>query len=116
MTKNDKRIMLLIFDAFQERCLVLEDICVCPFFFFSYIVDHQMHDGLWDEITDTLVDNSHVGIHQIADGFNFTLQLRVHGEVIGGGGGLALNLQGEKKAVVVFFYYTFRKKIHTTTK
>lgn len=41
-----------------------------------------MHDGLGDEVPDALVDNSHVGVHQVTDGFHFTLQLRVHGKVI----------------------------------
>lgn len=49
---------------------------------FSYIVDHEMHDGLGHEVPDALVDNRHVGVHQVADGLHFALQLRVHGEVI----------------------------------
>lgn len=60
---------------------------------FSYIADHEMHDGLRYEVTDALVYNSHVGVHQVTDGFHFTLQLRVHGEVIWGAGRLTLNLQ-----------------------
>ena len=54
-----------------------------------------MHDGLGHEVPDALVDNRHVGVHQVTDGLHFTLQLRVHGEVIWGGGGLTLNLQRE---------------------
>lgn len=49
---------------------------------FLYIDDHEMHDGLGHEVPDALVDNSHVGVHQVTDSFHFTLQLRVHGEVI----------------------------------
>lgn len=64
---------------------------------FSYIANHEMHDGLGYEVSDALVDNSHVGVHQVADGFHFTLQLRVHGEVICGGGGVTLNLQSKKR-------------------
>lgn len=57
-----------------------------------YIVDHQMHDGLGHEIPDTLVDDGHVGVHQVTDGLHLSLQLRVHGEVIRRGSGLTLNL------------------------
>lgn len=85
--------MSALLEICVRRCLV----------FFTYIVDHQMHDGLWDEIPDALANNSHVGIHQVADGFHFALQLRVHGEVVGGGGGrLALNLQGRKSSPLYF--------------
>lgn len=59
---------------------------------FSYIADHEMHNGLRHEVPDALVDNSHVGVHQVTNGLHFTLQLRVHGEVICGCGGLTLNL------------------------
>lgn len=48
----------------------------------THIVDHEMHDGLGHEVPDAFVDNSHVGVHQVADGLHFALQLRVHGEVI----------------------------------
>lgn len=58
-----------------------------------------MHNGLGHEIPYTLVDNSHVGVYQVTDGLHFTLQLRVHGEVICGGGSLALNLQKEKREI-----------------
>lgn len=51
-----------------------------------------MHDGLGHEVSDALVDDSHVGVHQVTNGFHFTLQLRVHGKVICSGGGLTLNL------------------------
>lgn len=51
-----------------------------------------MHDGFRDEVPYALVDYSHVRVHQVPDGLHFTLQLGVHGEVIGGGGGLTLNL------------------------
>lgn len=56
-----------------------------------------MHDGLRHEIPDALIDNSHVGVHQVTDGFYFTLQLRIHGKVICGGGGLTFNLKQEKE-------------------
>ena len=55
-----------------------------------------MHDGFGHEVPDALVNNSHVGVHQVTNGFHFTLQLRVHGEVLRGCGGLTLNLQREK--------------------
>lgn len=55
-----------------------------------------MHDGLGYEVPDALVDNSHVGVHQVTDGFHFTLKLRVHGKVIWGAGGVTLHLQRKK--------------------
>lgn len=43
------------------------------------IVDHQMHDGFGNQVSDALVDNAHVGVHQVPDGLHLPLQLRVHG-------------------------------------
>lgn len=39
----------------------------------TYIIDHQVHDGLWDQVTDTLVDDGHVGVHEVADGLHLPL-------------------------------------------
>ena len=55
-----------------------------------------MHDGLWHEVPDALVDDGHVGVHQVADGLHLALQLGVHGEVLGGGGALALHLDRQR--------------------
>ena len=41
-----------------------------------------MHDGFGDEVPLCLVDDLHVGVHQVADGLHLTLQLRVHGGVV----------------------------------
>lgn len=38
-----------------------------------------MHNGLGHQIAHSLVDDSHIGVHQVADGFYLPLQLRVHG-------------------------------------
>ena len=46
------------------------------------IVDHQVHDGFGHQVSDALVDDAHVGVHQVADGLHLPLQLRVHGEVL----------------------------------
>lgn len=46
----------------------------------TYVVDHEVHDGLWHEVTDGLVDDSHVGVHQVSNGLHLALQLWVHGE------------------------------------
>lgn len=43
----------------------------------SYAVDHEVHDGLWHQVLEGLVDDAHVGVHQAANGFHLTLQLRV---------------------------------------
>ena len=58
----------------------------------AYVVDHEVHDGLWHEVTDALVDDGHVGVHQVADRLHLPLQLGVHGEVLRGGGALTLHL------------------------
>lgn len=52
---------------------------VCFSFTGTHIVDHEVHDGLRHEIADGLVDDAHVGVHQVADGFHLPLQLGVHG-------------------------------------
>lgn len=48
----------------------------------AYIIDHEMHDALGHEVPDALVDDGHVGVHQVADGLHLPLQLRIHGEVL----------------------------------
>lgn len=45
----------------------------------AYIIDHQMHDGLGHQVSYGLVDDAHVGVHQVSDGLHLPLQLRVHG-------------------------------------
>lgn len=74
----------------------------------SYIVDHEMHDGLGHEVSDALIDNCHVGVHQVADSLHFALQLRVHGEVICGGGALTLHLDRKKEGMVCDTYNMVR--------
>ena len=44
----------------------------------THIVDHEMHDALWHEIAHGLVDDGHVGVHQVPYGLHLPLQLRVH--------------------------------------
>lgn len=44
----------------------------------THIVNHEVHDGLWHQVTDGLVDNSHVGVDQVTNGLHLSLQLRVH--------------------------------------
>lgn len=44
----------------------------------SYIVDHEMHDGLGHEVPYGLVDDGHVGIHKVPDGLHLPLELRIH--------------------------------------
>lgn len=38
-----------------------------------------MHDGLGHEVSDGLVDNADVGVHEVADGLHLPFQLRIHG-------------------------------------
>lgn len=48
----------------------------------THIVDHEMHYGLGHEVSDGLVYDADVRIHQITDGFHLPLQLRVHRECV----------------------------------
>ena len=43
----------------------------------THVVDHEVHDGLGHEVPDRLVDDGHVGVHQVADGLHLSLQLGV---------------------------------------
>lgn len=47
----------------------------------TYIIDHKMHYCFWNQVSDTLVDDGHVGVHEVADCLHLPLQLRIHGEV-----------------------------------
>lgn len=49
----------------------------------THAVDHEVHDGFGHEVSDALVDDADVGIHQVADGLHLPLQLRVHGYGVG---------------------------------
>ena len=49
-------------------------VCVCV----SYVVDHQVHDGLGDQVSDGAVDDGQVRVHQVPDDLHLSLQLRVH--------------------------------------
>lgn len=59
-------------------CLVLCSMLHTPQLY-TYIVDHEVHDGLGHEIPYSLVDNGHVRVYQVPDGLHLALQLRVHG-------------------------------------
>lgn len=48
-------------------------VCLCA----SYIVDHQVHDGLRDEVSDSAVDDGQVRVYQVPDNLHLSLQLRV---------------------------------------
>lgn len=45
----------------------------------THTVDHEVHDGLGHKVSDGLVDDADVRVHQVADGLHLPLQLRVHG-------------------------------------
>lgn len=59
----------------------------------TYAVDHEVHDGFGHEVSDALVDDADVRIHQVADGLHLPLQLRVHGDGVGWAGVLVLHLR-----------------------
>lgn len=44
-----------------------------------YTVDHEVHDGLGHEVSDGLINDADVRVHQVADGLHLPLQLWVHG-------------------------------------
>lgn len=46
------------------------------------IVNDKVHDGLGHQVSDAFVDDAHVRVHQVADGLDLTLQLRVHREAL----------------------------------
>lgn len=43
----------------------------------AYAVDHEVHNGLWHHVLDGLIDDAHVGVNQVTNGFHLTLQLGV---------------------------------------
>ena len=63
----------------------------------TYVGYHQMHDALGHEVPDALVDDGHVGLHQITDGLHLPLELWVHGEVLSRTGALTTLHLGEHK-------------------
>ncbi len=44
----------------------------------THIVNHEVHDGLRHQVTDSFVDDGHVGVYQVTNGLHLPLQLRVH--------------------------------------
>lgn len=57
-----------------------------------YIIDHKVHNSFGHEIPDALVNDGHIGVHQVPDGLHLSLQLRIHGEVLSGTRALTLHL------------------------
>ena len=45
----------------------------------TYIVNDQMHDSLWDNVSSRFVDDSHVGVDEISYRLHLSLQLRIQG-------------------------------------
>lgn len=54
----------------------------------TYVVDHEVHDGLGHEVPDGLVDDADVRVHQVADGLHLALQLWIHGHRVPGNHGV----------------------------
>ncbi len=48
------------------------------------------------QVSDALVDDADVGVHQVTDGLHLPLQLRVHGEGISRDAGLVLRLRKQR--------------------
>ena len=44
----------------------------------TYVVDHEVHDCLRHYVPDGLVDDAHVGVNQVTNGFHLALQLGVY--------------------------------------
>ena len=42
------------------------------------VVNHEEHDGFRHQVSARLGDNFHVGVDEVADGLNLTLELRIH--------------------------------------
>lgn len=51
--------------------------CLCVRVCVPYVVDHQVHDGLGDQVSDSAVDDGQVRVHQVPDNLHLSLQLRV---------------------------------------
>lgn len=63
----------------------------------THTIDHEMHDGLGNQVSDGLVNDADVGIDQVADGFHLTLQLRIHWKSVCRGGLFSFGLRKKKK-------------------
>lgn len=48
----------------------------------TYIIDHEVHDCFRDQISDTFVNNGHVGVHKISNCLHLSFQLGVHWKII----------------------------------
>lgn len=68
-------------------------------FIITYIIDHKMHYRFWNQVSDTFVDNRHVGVYEVANGLHLPLQLWVHGKVF-------------CLAILIIFSLTERKAKH----
>lgn len=44
----------------------------------TYVIYHKVHDCFRYQVSDTFVDNRHVGVHQISNRLHLSLQLGVH--------------------------------------
>lgn len=43
-----------------------------------WVIDHQVHDNLRNQIPTGLGHNLHVGVHEVPDGLHLPLQLRIN--------------------------------------
>jgi len=48
----------------------------------TYVIDHKVHDCFRYQVSDTFVDNRHVGVHQISNRLHLSLQLGVHWKIV----------------------------------
>ena len=56
---------------------ILSDVYLCVCAHVPYVVDHQVHDGLGDQVSDSAVDDGQVRVHQVPDDLHLSLQLRI---------------------------------------
>lgn len=80
-------------------------------FIITYVIDHQVHYCLWNEISDTFVDDGHVGVHQVANGLHLPLQLGVQGKVFCLAVLIIFSLS-ERKGGMDYFTFVQKKEKH----
>lgn len=63
-----------------------------------------MHDSLGHEVSDGLVDDTNVGVHQVTNGLYLPLQLRVHREAVYWRGIFRLHLNARTHTSALLFH------------
>lgn len=82
-------------------------------FIITYIIDHKVHYCFWNEISNTFVDDRHVGVYEVANGLHLPLQLWVHGKVFCLAILIIFSLTERKENMDYFTFVQKEKKYHT---